>query len=61
MIEEVAFCAVFNCAVYLFDSCKFGPELCAADVESDESQITSKRGQMAANAEAVLTGHTAQG
>ncbi|CDJ63346.1 WD-40 repeat protein, putative [Eimeria necatrix] len=47
--------------VYLFDSCKFGPELCASDAESEESQSTSKRGQMAANAEAVLTGHTAQG
>ncbi|CDI77254.1 WD-40 repeat protein, putative [Eimeria acervulina] len=47
--------------VYLFDSCKFGPALCLSDAESEDSQITLQRSQMATDAELILTGHTTQG
>lgn len=54
-------CGVLICAVYLFDSCKFGPELCAPDHQSKEAQDLAHRGLMTASAELVLTGHCAQG
>ncbi|KAL8271951.1 hypothetical protein Esti_004075 [Eimeria stiedai] len=47
--------------VYLFDSCKFGPEICLPDTEEKEIQGVSSRVRMAETAELVLTGHNAQG
>lgn len=47
--------------VYLFDSCKFGPELCTPDSESEEALGHPRKGHMAASAELVLTGHRGQG
>ncbi|OEH78241.1 WD-40 repeat-containing protein [Cyclospora cayetanensis] len=45
--------------VYLFDSCKFNPEL--SNIEAKEVQGASQRAPMQANAELILTGHTSQG
>ncbi|KAL8449821.1 hypothetical protein Emed_002784 [Eimeria media] len=47
--------------VYLFDSCKFGPEICSPDAETKEVQGACSRVRMAETAELVLTGHSAQG
>ncbi|KAL8440009.1 hypothetical protein Efla_004925 [Eimeria flavescens] len=47
--------------VYLFDSCKFGPEPCSPEAESKEVQGSCSRVHMAETAELVLAGHSAQG
>ncbi|CDJ56543.1 WD-40 repeat protein, putative [Eimeria maxima] len=57
----VVYFVTYWCAVYLFDSCKFGPALCISDSESEDSQCASQRSQMATDAELILTGHTTQG
>ncbi|KAL8455784.1 hypothetical protein Emag_000358 [Eimeria magna] len=47
--------------VYLFDSCKFGPEICSPDAEAKEVQGVHSGLRMSETAELVLTGHSAQG